>query len=121
MANPKGHGGDGRFQQSVDFTLLEQTNITGDTNGPWVEVGDAHTLRLDLDVTGGTFSTLDVDLETSDDQSETWIAGSFVQSTGTGLTRKGFSGLGKFVRAVMDLDGGATDADLNIKGLKIES
>lgn len=117
-----GHAAEnGQFSQAVDFTLAAQQNITGDFTTPFVFVGDAHTLRVALDVTGGTFSTADVTIESSDDQTEVWLVETFAQATGVGSERKGFSGLGKYVRAVIDLDGGATDLDFNIKGALVKT
>lgn len=92
---------------STAVPLTRTTTLTG----PWVELGDVGTLRLDLTVSAasGTTPTLDVALQTSKDAGVTDAAhavASFTQKTAAAQTeRKVFSGLDRYARAVYTIGG----------------
>lgn len=102
----------GQFVASKDITLLPSASRTATTAGDWFDVGDAHTLRLLLDVTAasGTSPTWDVAVQTRKDASDASprTVGSFAQKTGVASERKAFSGLDRQVRVNCTLGGSST-------------
>ena len=94
----------------VDQDVFTPASVTKTAtyNGNGVELGDMDSLRLTLVVSAhaGTSPTLDVKLQTSEDNA-TWVdVASFAQQTGdtTGV-RKVFTGLDRFVRLAVTIGG----------------
>lgn len=115
------------FQNTEDLVVYPQTTLTaaGAVNGSAIEVGDRSTANLELDVTALTASdTLDAKIQTSKDGSGSGAGAwrdvaTFTQKTAAGLERKSFSGLDRFIRAVVtpaDAGGGGISVTLSIKG-----
>lgn len=85
-----------------DFALLPPGTVktTAGNSGAGRAVGYIHTLRLALNVTAFTGTSVTFTVEHSPDQS-TWTAhpqGAFAATTGTGTQRKIISGLDRYVR-----------------------
>lgn len=101
-------------RQHVDakeITLLAASSRTASENSAWIDVGDAHTLRLDLTITAnsGTAETLDVTIQTRKDANDTArTLGTFTQKTDGTDERKCFSGLDRQIRAVTTIGGSDT-------------
>ena len=110
----------GRWANTEDVVLLGSEARTATTNGEWFDVGDAHTLRLLLDVTArsGTSPTCDVSVQTrkdADDASPRTV-GSFAQKTAAGSERKAFTGLDRQVRVVQTLGGTTPSFTSSVSG-----
>lgn len=98
----------GQSYDQDEVTLLPSAARTATFNGDSVEVGDRGTLRLDLAITAmsGTTPTLQVQIETRKNSSDTWrTVDAFPVQTATGTTRKTFTGLDRLVRAVSSIGG----------------
>lgn len=102
-------------RQHVDskaVTLLAASSRIASEDSAWIDVGDAHTLRLDLDITAasGTSPTLDVTIQTRRDANDTArTAGTFTQAVNaSGDQRKCFSALDRQIRAVTTIGGTST-------------
>lgn len=99
----------GQHVKARDVVLLASAARTATTSSDWIDVGDAHTLRLLLDVTAGsgTNETWDVAVQTRKDASDSSprTVGSFTQATGVTSERKAFSGLDRQVRVTGTIGG----------------
>lgn len=80
---------------------------TASTNGGAVPSGPYNTLRLTLNVTAasGTTPSLTVNVQTSGDNSTWATVASFTAATTTGVQRKVFNGLDRYVRATTTITG----------------
>lgn len=91
------------FVQAKSATLLALAARTASADGAWIDVGNAHTLRLDLTITAnsGTDETLDVTIQTRRDANDTarTLGTAFTQATDDTDQRKVFAGLDRQVRA----------------------
>lgn len=91
------------FVDTKPVTLLAAASRTASADGSWIDVGNAHTLRLDLTITenSGTNETLDVTIQTRRDANDTarTLGTAFTQATDGTDQRKVFSGLDRQVRA----------------------
>ncbi len=97
----------GRYADVEALILASLTTETADGNGSQeVELGDRRVVRMTLDVTAssGTSETLDVDIETSPDGVNWYVAGSFAQATGVTSERKTVA-IDRYVRAAWDIGG----------------
>ena len=90
------------------ITLVPSGTRTTNGSGPSAPTGPAHTARLTLRVTaaGGTTPSMTITLETSDDGAAWAAVGTFPAVTGTGNTRRVFSGLDRLIRASWAITGG---------------
>lgn len=101
----------GQHVNAVDVVLLASAARAGAgaTNGDWLDVGEAHTLRLVLTCSAlaGTDETLDCAVQTRRDPSDASprTVGSFTQQLAAATERKAFSGLDRQVRVVATLGG----------------
>ncbi len=99
----------GEHVTAKDVVMLGSAARTATTSGDWLDVGDAHTLRLLLDCTAisGTDETLDVTVETRKDASDASprTVGAFAQLLAAGSARKAFSGFDRQVRVTATLGG----------------
>jgi hypothetical protein len=100
----------------TDECFLASGVLAATQNGTSIPAGDRATVRLALDVTAITGSpTLDVTIETSEDQLVWTTVAVFAQASGVIRLRKVFSGLDKYVRARETL-GGTGTVTRTIKG-----
>lgn len=93
----------------------EQVNLhpsaarTGNGNGTVVvPVGTNHTLRLTQAVTAATAATLTVTVETSEDKTTWYAAGTFAATSTVSTQRKSFSGLDRYARVSWAVTGSIT-------------
>lgn len=108
----------GEWAATKAATVQASASQTVTFNSAGLELGDKGTVRLTLDVTAatGTSPTLDVTMETSQDNA-TWTSlGTFAQKTTTGSEFKIFSGCGRFVRAACTIGGTTPDFTFSIAG-----
>lgn len=100
----------GKFADTDEVIVFPETTITTATavNGDAIEVGDRSCACLELVCSALTASdSLDVKIQTSKDASGSGLGAwrdvaAFTQLTATGSERKSFSGLDRFIRAVVD-------------------
>lgn len=101
MAKNKTFGPSGIASYGDTFVLAAPGTVrttVGSSTGR--AVGYVHTLRLDLNVTAFTGTTMTATIEMSPDNA-TWTAhpsGAFTAVTGTGTQRKVIAGLDRYVR-----------------------
>jgi hypothetical protein len=100
---------DGRFVFGEPF-LVPSAAVTANGSAAGVECGSHHALRLSLAVTAvsGTSATLDITIETAQDNATWSTVGTFTQATGVSTQRKVFAALDRFVRARWVIGGSAT-------------
>jgi len=112
--------GSGEWADTKPVYLLESATKTATYTGPWVEIGDRGTLRLDLVVTdaSGTTPTLDVDVETASDSSGSNSngLGSFSQKTAAGSQHLLFHGCDRFARIVATIAGTGPSFTFSVSG-----
>lgn len=90
----------GQIYDQDDLTLLASAARTTSTTTSGYEVGDRGELRLTLDVTVFTGTSLHVQIETCDTVDGTYrVVDAFVVVTATGTQRRAMGGLDRFVRA----------------------
>jgi len=118
----------GQWADTLDITVYPATTLVaaGAVNGSAIEIGDRAAACLELVCTDLTASdTLDAKIQTSKDGIGSGLGvwrdvASFTQITATtGSERKSFSGLDRFIRAVVtptDVGGGGVSATLSIVG-----
>lgn len=108
------------FVDTKSATLLASAARTASANGEWIDVGNAHTLRLDLDITAasGTTPTLDVTIQTRRDANDTarTLGTAFTQATDATDQRKVFSGLDRQVRASTVIAGTTPSFTFSVAG-----
>jgi hypothetical protein len=112
-------GGATRWMAVDDVTLLAEQQVTASGTGPARET-DRGVARLTLDVAasdGDGTETLDVDVETSEDQSSWRTVGSF-STAGSGVSseRQCFAGLDRFVRVSYTLGGTVNSYTFSVAG-----
>jgi len=105
---------------SVDgVVLMAEQQITASGTGPAHET-DRGVARLTLDVVasdGDGTETLDVDVETSEDESSWRTVGSFSTATaGASSQRQTFAGLDRFVRVSYTLGGTVNSWTFSVAG-----
>jgi len=91
-----------RYADTLDVDLMSQASTSTSVNSAAFELGDRGVACLELNVTTATAGTLDVAIKTSKDGgvNDAWRSvASFTQVTTTGVERKSFSGLDRFIRA----------------------
>lgn len=102
-----------------DLTLLAEQQVAASGTGPSFETGRG-VARLTLDVTasdGDGTETLDVDVETSEDDATWRTVGSFTQATtGASSERAVFAGLDRFVRVNYTLGGTVNSFTFSVLG-----
>lgn len=109
----------GEAYEQDELTLLASAARTASVNGDAYEVGDKGTLRLSLAITAisGSGATLQVQLETRKNSSDSWrTVDAFAAQTATGTTRKTFSGLDRFVRPVCSIAGSSPSVTFSLSG-----
>jgi len=90
----------GQLYDQDEITLLASAARTASTTTSGYEVGDRGELRLTLDVTVFTGTSLHVQIETCDTVDGTYrVVDAFVVVTATGSQRRSMGGLDRFVRA----------------------
>lgn len=119
-----GQSGSGRFSTTNHFTpfdtvaLEDGATLTASANGSGRELLHRRNLVLELDVTAhtGGGDTLDVTVQTSEDNSTWRTLGTFTQSTAVGTERKSFPGADRFVRYAATLAGAGVSTTFTIIG-----
>ena len=111
----------GRALRSADVTLHASGPETATGSSAGVELGDAATVRLLLDVTAasGTTPTLDITIETSFDNGVTdaWRSlGTFAQKTAVSSERKSFGGCDRWIRSRRVITGTTPSLTYSITG-----
>lgn len=110
----------GQFVTARDVVMLPSAARTATVAGDWFDVGDAHTLRLLLDVTAasGTTPTFDVTVQTRKDASDASprSVGTFTQKTTTGTERKAFCGFDRQARVNVTIGGTTPSFTASITG-----
>lgn len=110
----------GRWADTDEVVFTASAARTSSGSSPAVELGDAGTVRLLLDVTAssGSSPTLNVQLETSyDGTANSWRPiGSFPQFTSTGSSRESFGGADRFVRASWTIGGSNPSFTFSLSG-----
>jgi hypothetical protein len=109
----------GRWVRGRDVTLAASAQRAATGTGAAIELGDATTGRLTLEVTAGGVDAdevLDVTVEASGD-GVTWRqVGAFAQAAGATTERASFSGLDRFVRAAWTVAGTTPDFTFSVTG-----
>lgn len=112
-------GGGTRWMSVDDATLLAEQQVTASGNGPSRET-DRGVARLTLDVVssdGDGTETLDVDVETSEDEGSWRTVGSFsTAGSGASSERLCFAGLDRFVRVSYTLGGTVNSFTFSVAG-----
>lgn len=101
---------DGTFvhTENLGAAIVASTARTTSGNGSSIDTGDANTIRglvLDVTAASGTTPTLDVRVETSDDNSTWRTVGSFAQKTGVSNEHKEFGLLARYARIAWTIAG----------------
>lgn len=111
--------GRNRYMDVGDLDLFAEQQVTSSGTGPSVEI-DRGVGRLTLDVAasdGDGTETLDVDVETSEDDATWRVVGSFAQAgSGASSQRQVFAGLDRFVRINYTLGGTVNSFTFSVLG-----
>lgn len=110
----------GQHVKAKDLTMIGSAARTATAAGDWFDVGDAHTLRLLLDVTAasGTTPTLDVVVQTRKDASDSSprTAATFTQATAATNERKAVSALDRQARVNCTIAGTTPSFTFSVSG-----
>lgn len=107
----------GQYVSTKDLNLdPTEGTLTEDGTSATVEVGGHRSVSLTLDVTAVSDSdSLDVTIETTDDDTNWYSVGTFTQATAATTERKTFT-VGRKVRASYDVTGSDVSIDCTLRG-----
>lgn len=113
------YGADRRFDPDYECNLLPSATRTANSTGSVYEMGHCTQARLELTITdvSGTNPTLDVYIETSNDETNWTVAGWFATESDAGTQRPApFAACGKYIRAVSVLGGTSPSFTYSLTG-----
>lgn len=112
-------GPDRRFDPDYECNLMPSAARTANATGDTYVMGNLTQARLELIITAvsGSSPTLDVYIETSNDETNWTVAGWFATETDAGTQRPPpFAQCGKYIRAVCVLGGTNPSFTFSIEG-----